>query len=616
MKRSVSLKWIAALMVSLSVMPGILSAQVIADFETGQDGYVIGWGDAITAISQTADPTGASAGVLSLSVQAGTVEQKGAIQRENFDPEGIDLVQYYIYLPANTPDSLFFQIWGLDDDWTWGATVLYAINIPKEVFYPVYFDIKAADIANSEFNITTDLRRIGIEIATWDLSGDDSTWVGTIYLDNVAQIRTQEVIADFETNQNGFGIAWGEAFTSVSQVPDPTEASAGALALEFNAQGFHGAVKRDNIDPGDLEVITFYVYLPDDTPDSLDLQPYVLDQDWTWSNISVYAKDIPKNTFYPLHFHIPAAHIKNNEFEINTTFNQIGLQIGAWNLSGVDTTWIGTVYLDNVALLDDKAPYSGPEIHWLFAEDADLDHGAALKPVEGSLGMQVAYCPADSSVITFTFEIENQGDWYAWGRFMFLGSGMDPNSFWFSVDDSPQNSFGNNMDSWNTWHWDGDGSASSGQVKLSLGRLTAGEHIITLKAREPIGTEGAETVLIDMLCLTNDADEIPSDAKAPVRTDIEDFAQNTMPREFALRNYPNPFNPETNIQITLPRRSQVSLDIFDVLGKKVVTLIEQKTMPAGIHVFKFDASNLSSGIYIYRLKTESMSLTKRMIFVR
>jgi hypothetical protein len=82
-----------------------------------------------------------------------------------------------------------------------------------------------------------------------------------------------------------------------------------------------------------------------------------------------------------------------------------------------------------------------------------------------------------------------------------------------------------------------------------------------------------------------------------------------------LQNYPNPFNPSTIISWQLPVRSRVLLKVFDILGREVTTLVnEEKT--AGKYNVKFDASNLSSGIYFYQLKAGDFIQTRKMLLLR
>ncbi len=82
------------------------------------------------------------------------------------------------------------------------------------------------------------------------------------------------------------------------------------------------------------------------------------------------------------------------------------------------------------------------------------------------------------------------------------------------------------------------------------------------------------------------------------------------------QNYPNPFNPSTNISFNLPTSANVKLTIYNVLGQEVATLINGKAMTSGIHTVAFDASALSSGMYIYRLEAGSFTSTKRMMLIK
>lgn len=101
-----------------------------------------------------------------------------------------------------------------------------------------------------------------------------------------------------------------------------------------------------------------------------------------------------------------------------------------------------------------------------------------------------------------------------------------------------------------------------------------------------------------------------------VPTGIEDNLVNGLPGEFALaQNYPNPFNPATNIDFALPTASHVKLEIFNVLGQLVKTLVDN-SLEAGIHSVEFDASSQSSGIFFYRLTHKDGIETKKMILIK
>ncbi len=81
------------------------------------------------------------------------------------------------------------------------------------------------------------------------------------------------------------------------------------------------------------------------------------------------------------------------------------------------------------------------------------------------------------------------------------------------------------------------------------------------------------------------------------------------------QNYPNPFNPSTNISFTMPERGKVLLKIYDMLGRKVKTLIN-RVMSSGNHEINFNARNLPSGVYFYSLKVNDYTETKKMILLR
>ena len=89
-----------------------------------------------------------------------------------------------------------------------------------------------------------------------------------------------------------------------------------------------------------------------------------------------------------------------------------------------------------------------------------------------------------------------------------------------------------------------------------------------------------------------------------------------LPEKFALsQNYPNPFNPGTTISYSVPSQSRVTLRIFDVLGREVSILIN-KEQPAGNYNVDFNGSELTSGVYFYRLYAGAFVETKKMVFMK
>ena len=93
-------------------------------------------------------------------------------------------------------------------------------------------------------------------------------------------------------------------------------------------------------------------------------------------------------------------------------------------------------------------------------------------------------------------------------------------------------------------------------------------------------------------------------------------AEFSPPHEFSLtQNYPNPFNPTTTIKYQIPQSAFVNLSVFNILGEKIVTLIN-KVQTAGEYKIDFNASSLPSGVYLYRIQAEQYSETKKMVLLR
>lgn len=89
-----------------------------------------------------------------------------------------------------------------------------------------------------------------------------------------------------------------------------------------------------------------------------------------------------------------------------------------------------------------------------------------------------------------------------------------------------------------------------------------------------------------------------------------------IPKSFSLKqNYPNPFNPFTKISFDIPEKSFVTLNVYDVLGKEVITLVNEDKS-AGKYILDFNASGLSSGIYFYKINAKGFSDTKRMVILK
>jgi ligand-binding sensor domain-containing protein len=101
-----------------------------------------------------------------------------------------------------------------------------------------------------------------------------------------------------------------------------------------------------------------------------------------------------------------------------------------------------------------------------------------------------------------------------------------------------------------------------------------------------------------------------------VSVDENDTFIKTVPNGYALsQNFPNPFNPSTTIEFTLPKSEFVELKVYSILGKEVVNLVSAK-LQQGKHTYTFDGENLASGIYYYQLTAGDYREVKKMILLR
>jgi len=89
-----------------------------------------------------------------------------------------------------------------------------------------------------------------------------------------------------------------------------------------------------------------------------------------------------------------------------------------------------------------------------------------------------------------------------------------------------------------------------------------------------------------------------------------------IPEEFRLyQNYPNPFNPNTVIKFSVPKEGHVSLKVFNLLGQKIKTLVDD-VMTGGNYEINFSGDQISSGVLFYKLETDNITLVKKMILMK
>ena len=148
------------------------------------------------------------------------------------------------------------------------------------------------------------------------------------------------------------------------------------------------------------------------------------------------------------------------------------------------------------------------------------------------------------------------------------------------------------------WYFGGGGGdASNEDVTL---RSSAGQPLIGVTIDDELGLRSGFWYL----------------GEAAVLTSVEEQKAAELPVVFSLdQNYPNPFNPTTTIRFALPEETEVELAVYDLLGRKVTTLVDGRNS-AGTYEVIFEAGNLASGTYIYRLQADDFIKSKQLTLIK
>ncbi len=124
-----------------------------------------------------------------------------------------------------------------------------------------------------------------------------------------------------------------------------------------------------------------------------------------------------------------------------------------------------------------------------------------------------------------------------------------------------------------------------------------------------VGSSNASTTGLNLI-------DVKVDLGSPITVGVDNTNNNSIPTVYSLnQNYPNPFNPTTTIEFALPMSGNVNLAVYDILGRKVADLVNGN-LTAGYHTINFNASDLSSGVYFYRIEAGDFVSVKKLMLLK
>jgi len=142
--------------------------------------------------------------------------------------------------------------------------------------------------------------------------------------------------------------------------------------------------------------------------------------------------------------------------------------------------------------------------------------------------------------------------------------------------------------------------------------LNPGDTLITSLHVTAFNNEGTANVQIQVGTFRNPTSRITIDFTAAVNPVSVEEEKTFVKEYFIEQNYPNPFNPSTKINYGIKKAGNVEISVYNILGNKVATLLNG-FKPAGRHSISFNATNLSSGVYFYRINSNGFVETRKMI---
>jgi len=482
---------------------------------------------------------------------------------------------------------------------------------------------------------TNETTTIELELGTYNIilevkDSDGKCASDTVKVEIFEPISNDDATYDFETaDQLDDWIAanLGEGIpptASISSVQARSGSNSAKLTGEFVVNSGH-VLKRSGALEDDIETIVYYVWIPQEMVDSskaaaaIDsasaggIQNYLMHTGWDWRSEWNNLFDMNGDAWNMISFNVP-------EDVISSEIKETGLTCTAQNAAVGQST----IYIDDVIY-----KIALPPADYDFETPSQFDEWMATNL--GSEGGSPIASHSSEVANSGKFSYEIEGNFIAGSEnalrkdtpldddvvsliyHVWIPQEIIDSSIAAYNRDSAQVAIIQNFLMYAGWNWISEvynfhelngNDWNMVELKIPDEVIKSAVQAIGVSFKMIGVSVGESRVFIDDIYFSKTDDP----------TDVNNIS--AIPSEYSLfNNYPNPFNPSTKIKFNLPKTSKVKLNIYDIVGRKVKTLLDEIKNPGSYEVV-FDASDLASGMYIYTIKAGSFQSSNKMMLLK
>lgn len=541
----------------------------------------------------------ANSGTYSAKIQSGTDASVGAFINDNYSIEFFDTLKASVYISASDLDEIeIVQIFFLHGpSWDFISTDYPNTNLAADSWNELML-VAPEGIGNTQ--------RIGIQFVGKEASESSIMYIDDISISEyVPAVIEEEGMWGFENEVLGDWVPLVDLQFNNNTIGEISseQAHSGSYSAKIEVQdnATVGALVNNTYSIGVFDTLRANIFIPDSEIGEIEtVQIFFLHgPSWDFTSTDYASSNLSSNSWNEIQLVAPEG-IGNTQ--------RIGIQF-----IGKEASQKSFIYIDDISITEYEPEVFEPEGTWGF-ENQVFGEWSSLVDLEFNVNttgeisneqvysgnyaakIQVADNANVGALVNNTYEVVPGDSMQA--KIYIPSSELDDiemvqifvlhgPSWDFLSTDYATGSI--TADSWNNLLLvipDGIGNTQR------IGIQFVGNE-----------TSGTSYVFIDDISIGNNS----------MSTSI---SEDDSPVVFNLKqNYPNPFNPSTNIEYTIPNSTHVVLEVFNLVGQKVATIVDAR-QSAGTYITNFDAGNLSSGIYLYRIQTGLFTEIKKMTLIK